>query len=227
LTEEWCIGQPDGAYIACMEDVLDVYEAPVDPNRPRICFDELPCQLLGNSLVPLPMQPGRPRKEDYEYERLGTCSLFLAYDLDRGQRYIQVRERRTKADYADFWDWLTTMHYPDTATIQVIQDNLNTHTYGSFYEHLSAKRAHQLKNQLDFHFTPKHGSWLNMAEIELSVLVRQCLDRRIPAQQELEHEALTWQAERNQAAIQIVWSFTTTKARCKLYRHYQNLNSNN
>jgi hypothetical protein len=225
LTEEWCIGKPDGAYIACMEDVLDVYEAPSDPTQPRICFDELPCQLLGDLLVPLPMQPGSARKEDYEYERLGTCSLFLAYDLDRGRRYLQVRDRRTKADYADFWDWLTTTHYPDTPKLRIIQDNLNTHTYGSFYEHLPAPRAHQLKNQLDFHFTPKHGSWLNMAEIELSVLVRQCLDRRIPAQQELEREALAWQTERNDAAIQIAWTFTTSKARVKLHRHYQHLNS--
>jgi hypothetical protein len=210
-----------------MEDVLDVYEQPPDPERPRLCFDELPCQLLGDTLVPLPMQPGRTRKEDYEYERKGTCTLFLAYDLDRGQRYIQVRDQRTKADYAAFWDWLTTTHYPDTPKIQVIQDNLNTHSYGSFYEHLPAERAHQLKNQLEFHFTPKHGSWLNMAEIELSVLVRQCLNRRIPSQQLLEGEALAWASERNEAGIRIAWTFTTSKARLKLKRHYQNLNSKN
>lgn len=210
-----------------MEDILDVYEQPSDPTQPRICFDELPCQLLDETLVPLPMRPGSPRKEDYEYERCGTCSLLLAYDLDSGMRYLQVRQRRTKADYADFWDWLTTTHYADTPVIQVIQDNLNTHTYGSFYEHLPAQRAHQLKRQLDFHFTPKHGSWLNMAEIELSVLVRQCLDRRIPSQEVLEQEALAWQAERNQAAIQINWTFTTSKARIKLHRHYENLNVKN
>lgn len=210
-----------------MEDILDVYEQPPDPERPRLCFDELPCQLLGDTVVPLPMQPGRTRKEDYEYERKGTCTLFLAYDLDRGQRYIQVRKQRTKADYAAFWDWLTTTHYPDTPQIQVIQDNLNTHTYGSFYEHLSAERTHQLKNQLEFHFTPKHGSWLNMAEIELSVLVRQCLDRRIPSQQLLEGEALAWASERNEAGIRIAWTFTTSTARLKLKRHYQNLNSKN
>ena len=173
------------------------------------------------------MQPGQTRKEDYEYERLGTCSLLLAYDIDRGQRYLQVRDRRTKADYADFWHWLTTTHYPNTPKIQVIQDNLNTHTYGSFYEHLPTQRAHQLKNQLEFHFTPKHGSWLNMAEIELSVLVRQSLDRRIPSQPVLEREALAWQTARNQAAIRIVWSFTTSDARKKLNRHYRHLFSEN
>jgi len=210
-----------------MEDVLDIYEQPANPQRPRLCFDELPCQLLGDRLVPLEMRPGDTRKEDYEYERYGTCSLLLAYDIDRGKRYLQVRDQRTKADYAAFWDWLVTTHYPTTPKIQVIQDNLNTHSYGSFYEHLPAQRAHHLKHQLEFHFTPKHGSWLNMAEIELSVLVRQALDRRIPSQRELEREALAWQQERNQAAIQIAWSFTTTKARQKLKRHYLNLNSNN
>ena len=191
--------------------MLDLYERAAVPTMPRLCFDELPCQLLGDTLLPIPMQPGQTRKEDYEYARFGTCSLLLAYDIDRGQRYLQVRDRRTKADYADFWHWLTTTHYPDTPKIQVIQDNLNTHTYGSFYEHLPAQRAHQLKNQLEFHFTPKHGSWLNMAEIELSVLVRQCLDRRIPSQEILAHEALAWQTARNQAAIRIAWSFTTTQ----------------
>ena len=227
MTEEWCIAKPNGDYIACMEDILDVYERSCDPARPRICFDELPCQLLGETIAPLPMRPDSPRKEDYEYERCGTCSLLLAYDLDSGRRYLQVRERRTKADYAEFWDWLITTYYADTPMIQVIQDNLNTHTYGSFYEHLSAQRAHELKNQLRFHFTPKHGSWLNMAEMELSVLVRQCLDRRLPSLQVLEAEALAWMAERNQAAIQVNWTFTTTDARVKLHRHYENLNSKN
>ncbi len=210
-----------------MEDVLDVYEQPINPLQPRLCFDELPCQLLGDLLVPLEMRPGDTRKEDYEYERMGTCSLLLAYDMDSGQRYLQVRNRRTKADYAQFWDWLVTNHYPQTPHITVIQDNLNTHSYGSFYEHLPAKRAHQLKNLLDFHFTPKHGSWLNMAEIELSVLVRQALDRRISSQDELAKEALAWLQERNAANIHILWSFTTTKAREKLKRHYHNLNSTN
>lgn len=210
-----------------MEAVLDVYEQPPDPERPRLCCDDLPCQRLGDTLVPLPMQPGRTRKEDYEYERMGTCTLCLAYDLDRGQRSIQVRNQRTKTDYAAFWDWLTTTHYPDTPKIQVIQDNLNPHSYGSFYVHLATERAHPLKNQLEFHFTPKHGSWLNMAEIELSVLVRQGLDRRLPAQHRLEAAALAGASERNEVGIQIVWTFTTTTAQLKLKRHYQNLNCKN
>jgi hypothetical protein len=210
-----------------MEDVLDVYERPTEPEVARVCFDELPCQLLGEVMAPLPMQPGRDRKEDYEYERHGTCVLLLAYDLDCGKRYLQVRQQRTKADYADFMDWLVATHYATTTKVQVVQDNLNTHTYGAFYEYLLAERAHELKNTLEFHFTPKHGSWLNMAEIELSVLVRQCLDRRIASLEELEREALAWQNERNDATVKIAWTFTTPKARLKFQRHYKKLNPNN
>lgn len=210
-----------------MEDVLDVYERPADPGVGRIGFDELPCQLLGDGIAPLPMQPARARKEDYEYERHGTCAVLLAYDLDRGKRYLQVRRQRTKADYADFMDWLVATHYAATPKIQVVQDNLNTHTYGAFYEHLPAERAHELKHTLEFHFTPKHASWLNMAEIELSVLVRQCLDRRLASPEELQREALAWQHERNDAAVQIAWTFTTQKARVKFQRHYKKLNPNN
>jgi hypothetical protein len=210
-----------------MEDVLDVYERPADPKVARLCFDERPCQLLSDVITPLPMQPRRERKEDYEYERHGTCVLLLAYDLDRGTRCLQVRKQRTKADYADFMDWLVSTHYAATTKIQVVQDNLNTHTHGAFYEHLPAERAHDLKNTLEFHFTPKHGSWLNMAEIELSVLVRQCLDRRIASREELEREAFAWQNERNDATVKVAWTFTTPKARLKFQRHYKKLNSNN
>ena len=220
MTEEWCISKPTGDYIACMEDVLDVYEQASDPTQPRICFDELPCQLLGETMAPLPLRPDSPRKEDYEYERCGTCSLLLAYDLDSGKRYLQVRARRTKADYAEFWDWLTTTYYAATPMIQVIQDNLNTHSYGAFYEHLSAQRAHELKKQLRFHFTPKHGSWLNMAEIELSVLGRQCLDRRIPDQQTLASHVANWEAQRNRNSVKVDWQFTTPDARTKLKHLY-------
>lgn len=206
---------------------MDLYEQPSEPTRPRLCFDELPYQLVGDVLVPLPMMPGHQRKEDYEYERLGTYAILLAYDVDNGKRYLQVREQRTKADYAHFWDWLTTTHYPTVKQIDVVQDNLNTHNYGSFYEHLPATRAHQLKQQLAFHFTPKHGSWLNMAEIELSVLSRQALDRRFVGYEAFVAESFAWQDKRNAANIQICWSFTTTNARSKLRRHYRSLNSNN
>ena len=203
-----------------MEDVLDIYEQPANPQRPRLCFDELPCQLLGDRLVPLEMRPGDTRKEDYDYERYGTCSLLLAYDIDRGKRYLQVRDQRTKADYAAFWDWLVTTHYPTTPKIQVIQDNLNTHSYGSFYEHLPAQRAHHLKHQLEFHFTPKHGSWLNMAEIEINMMDRECLARRIGDADVLEREITSWSKQRNKEKKKIQWSFTRRDADKKLSKYY-------
>ena len=203
-----------------MEDVLDLYQARPDPSRPRLCFDERPCQLIGQVVAPLPMQPGRVEREDNEYQRLGTAVVLLAYDLDRGQRYVEVRQRRTKADYADFMHRPVTQHYAEAEQIRLVQDNLNTHSYGSFYEHLDVASAHWLKNKLAFHFTPKHGSWLNMAELELSALSRQCLDRRIDSQQRLAQEVAIWQQQRNQQAIKVSWSFTTASARHKLKRHY-------
>jgi len=210
-----------------MEDVLDLYERPAEATVARLCFDERPCQLLDDVLAPLPMKPNHPPREDYEYERQGTAVILLAYDIDRGQRYLQVRTQRTKADYADFMDWLVRTHYPTTPEIQLVQDNLNTHTYGAFYEHLPCTRAHELCHRLDFHFTPKHASWLNMAELEFAALTKQCLDRRIATQDLLEHEALAWQDERNLHAVRIEWSFTTNLARQKLQRHYKTVNPNN
>lgn len=173
------------------------------------------------------MQPGQPRKVDYEYVRQGTCVVLLAYDIERGQRYVQVRTRRTKQDYAEFVDWLVSTHYPDTQHILLVQDNLNTHTYGAFYEHLPCDRAFQLRQQLEFHFTPKHASWLNMAELEFAALVRQCLDRRLASHADLEREVLAWQDERNAAATTIQWTFTLSEARQKLKRHYLAVNANN
>jgi hypothetical protein len=210
-----------------MEDVLDTYERPPNPAVARLCFDERPCQLIGDLLAPLPLEPGKTRKEDYEYERQGTCVVLLAYDLDRAQRYLQVRPQRTKADYADFFDWLERTHYADVPKVQVVQDNLNTHTYGAFYEHLPVARAYALKNKFEFHFTPKHASWLNMAELEFSALARQALDRRIPTLERLEQEALAWQDERNRSQTRVHWTFTTDNARAKLHRHYHHVNSKN
>lgn len=210
-----------------MEDVLDLYAQPAHPDVARICFDERPCQLLADILAPLPMRPGQPVRADYEYKRQGTAVVLLAYDIDRGRRYLQVRHQRTKADYADFMDWLVRTHYPTTTTIQLVQDNLNTHTYGAFYEHLPCQRARELSNQLKFHFTPKHASWLNMAELEFAALVKQSLDRRVDSITQLEQEALAWQDERNRLAVCIDWTFTTTDARHKLKRHYQTVNPKN
>jgi len=203
-----------------MEDVLDLYAQAPDPQVARICFDERPCQIIGDVLAPVPMQPGHGRKQDDEYKRHGICSLLIAYDLDRGQRYLQVRDRRTKRDYAEFMHWLATTHYADVAKIQVVQDNLNTHTY-------PAHQAHALKHKFDFHLTPKHASWLNMVEIELSAFARQCADQRFESRVAFEQDALAWAEQRNRHAVRIAWSFTTDDARAKLHRHYSNVNSNN
>jgi hypothetical protein len=227
LKKQWCIGQIDGAYLANMEDVLDVYAQPVEPLTARLCFDERPCQLLGEILAPLPAAPGQVVKQDYEYERKGTACVLLAYDLDTHQRYVQVRQQRTKQDYAEFMDWLLKTHYAEKQQIHLVQDNLNTHQAGSFYEWLAVERAHQMKNQLTFHYTPKHGSWLNMAEIEFSALAKQCLDRRIATIETLEVEVLAWAQERNEKKVKINWLFDTPRARTKLKRHYVKLNPGN
>ena len=158
--------------------MLDLYEQPYDPKHPVICFDERPCQLIGDAIIPIPIKPGSPRKEHYEYIRNGTCCIFLAFEPRAGKRIVCVKERRTRVDYADFMKTLA-LRYPEAETILLVQDNLNTHTAGSFYEALPPDEAFKLARRFEFHFTPRKGSWLNMAEIELSVLSKQCLDRRI------------------------------------------------
>ncbi|MBK8472113.1 MAG: IS630 family transposase [Sphingobacteriales bacterium] len=172
------------------------YAAPFS-GIPRICFDERPCQLIGNVLAPIPAKPNSTKKEHQEYIRNGVCNVLLAYDIDTGQRYLMVTESKTKADYAQFMKWLLDTHYPNASKIQLVQDNFSTHSYGAFYENLPFDEARKIKNILEFHYTPKHASWLNMAEIEFSALSRQCLDRRIPNIDMLRQEALIWQDERN------------------------------
>ena len=203
-----------------MEDVLDLYEESYDPEKPVICMDERPCQLIGDIVAPIPMKPGKPKKEDNEYERNGTCSVFIACEPLTGWRYVEVRKRRTKMDYAEFMDRVSE-HYIDVSVMRVVQDNLNTHAYGSFYEKFAPEKARNLKNRFEFHYTPKKGSWLNMAEIELSALARQCLDRRIGDMETLESEAKAWEEKRNKQKIMIQWRFTTNHAREKLERHYK------
>lgn len=198
-----------------------------NPKVARLCFDECPCQLLADFVEALPMRPGLVSKQDYEYIRQGTGVILLAYDLDTGQRYVQVRRQRTKRDYAQFMCWLITTHYADVECVQLVQDNLNTHTYGAFYEHLPADQAHALMTKINFHFTPKHASWLNMAELEFSVLARQCLGQRFTTLAHLQQAVCAWVQERNRAVIRIRWTFTTHDARLKLRRHYLNLNSCN
>jgi len=202
-----------------MEDILDLYEESYAPNRPIVCIDERPCQLIGDILTPIAMKSGKAMKVDYEYERKGTCNVFIACEPLTGWRYVEVRKRRTKVDYAAFMEKVSLM-FPDADVIRVVQDNLNTHTCGSFYENFEAEKARSLKNRFEFHYTPKKSSWLNMAEIELSALSRQCLDRRIGDVETLEREAKAWELERNKKGVMIQWRFTTNNAREKLKRHY-------
>lgn len=210
-----------------MDDVLCLYDQPAQVNRARLCFDERPCQLLNDVVAALPGKPGKVAKEDNEYIREGTAVVLLAYDLDKGVRYTQVRKRRTKADYAEFMQEIVSTYYADVAHIDLVQDNLNTHKYGSFYEHLPIVEARSLSRKLMFHFTPKHGSWLNVAEIEFSALARQCLNRRIGSLDELSRQISLWTAERNERSVQVHWSFTVATAETKLKRWYEQVNSAN
>jgi hypothetical protein len=210
-----------------MENVLSIYNQQPRLGRARICFDERPCRLLDNTVSPLPVKPGKVAKEDNEYVRKGTCVVLLAYDLDTGQRYTQVRQQRTKADYAHFMQMVVTTYYADCDYVDLVQDNLNTHTYGSFYEHLSLAQARILSRKVVFHFTPKHGSWLNMAEIEFSALARQCLNRRISSIDELARQVSLWTNERNRRSVNVHWSFTVATAEDKLKRWYEQVNPMN
>ena len=206
----------------CMEDVLDLYALAYDPLYPLICVDERPCQLLGDVLVPIAMKPGKCYKYDHHYERNGVCNLFIAVEPLAGFRFVQIRSQRTKVDYAEFMKALSELpRYADVKGFKVVQDNLNTHTAGSFYQAFEPQEAWTLKQLFDFHYTPTNGSWLNMAELELSAISRQCLDRRIAEQDKLESEVLACVKERNAHEIKIRWQFTTADARDKLKRHYQ------
>ena len=217
----WCIGQINGEYLAAMEDVLDLYAQPKEEGVTRLCFDERPCQLLDHVVTPLPAKPNSTRKEHQEYERKGVCNVLLAYNIDTGQRHLQVTTTKKKSDYAHFMQWVSQEYYADARKIQLMQDNYGTHCYGAFYENLPFEEARQLKNKIDFHFTPKHGSWLNMAEMEFSALSRQCLARRINSQELLAAEAIIWERKRNEQAVKVNWSFTTEKAREKLKNRYE------
>jgi hypothetical protein len=209
-------------FIWRMEDVLNLYEHPYDPKRPVICFDERPCQLIGDAIIPIPIKPGSPKKEHYEYVRNGTCCIFLAFEPLAGKRLICVKERRTMVDYADFMRLLADQ-YPEAETILLVQDNLNTHTAGSFYNALPPEDAFRLAGRFEYHYTPKKGSWLNMAEIELSALSKQCLDRRIADMKRLIDEVSAWEKERNVIGATVKWRFNKDNARVKLQRHYSNL----
>ncbi len=210
-----------------MEDVLDLYAQPPDPDAPRLCLDERPCQLLDDVIAPLPVKPGQAAKQDYEYERNGTACVLLAYNLETGQRYTHVLRQRRKVDYAPFVAAAIEHLCPSAPRVRLIQDNLNTHTAGAFYQAFDAATARRLVQRLEFHYTPKHASWLNMAEIEFSALVRQCLDRRIGSIEALTTEVAAWQADRNARKVTIHWSFTVQDAREKLGRHYHQVYATN
>ncbi|RZJ58157.1 MAG: IS630 family transposase [Hymenobacter sp.] len=232
--QHWCLGAMNAAFVARMEDVLAVYERPYHPLFPVVCFDERPCVLHAQPVEPLPPVPaqpaveeqpakaGRPRRESSTYVRQGTACLLAAFEPGRGQRLVEVSARRTGADYCRFRQQLAA-HYPQAEKIVLVQDNLNTHTDAVFYQHLPAAQARALAARFEVHYTPKNASWLNMVELELSAIARQCLHQRIPTLDELTAHVTACEAERNAAQATVHWQFTLEKARVKLDRHYQKI----
>jgi hypothetical protein len=203
-----------------MEDVLDVYTQPHDPDVPLVCLDETSKQLISETRTPIPMKKGSPKRIDYEYERNGTANLFMMFAPLEGWRHVKATGHRTAVDYAHVLKDLSDVHFPNAKKIVLVQDNLNTHTKASLYEAFPASEARRLAERFAFHYTPKHGSWLNMAESELGVLSSQCLDRRIPDKETLVKEVAVWQADRNKNHTKANWRFTTADARIKLKRLY-------
>jgi len=203
-----------------MEDVLAVYTRPHDPRRPLVCLDETSKQLVAETRTPIPMSPGRPMRYDYEYRRAGVANLFMAFAPLEGRRHIKVTDRRTAIDYAHFLRDLSDDHFADAEQIVLVQDNLNTHTHAALYEAFPPDEARRLVERFEWHYTPKHGSWLNMAESELSIITRQCLNRRIDDKTTLASETDQWQQDRNDLRQTANWRFTTDDARIKLKRLY-------
>lgn len=216
----WCIPQVDGAYVARMEDVLDLYAEEPNPECPVVCFDESPTQLIGETRQPIPTEPGKPERYDCEYSRKGTANLFVFVDAHRSWREVKVTDHRTATDFAHCMRDLVDTHYPDATLIRVVLDNLSTHTAGALYETFPAPEAHRLLQRLEFHYTPKHASWLNMVEIEIGVLRGQCLNRRIAERETLVAEVEAWKRQRDASGARIKWMFTTQRARDKLAQVY-------
>jgi transposase len=203
-----------------MEDVLEVYHRPYDPKRPLICLDEVPVQLVGETRVPLPAAPGQPARYDYEYVRNGTANLFMIFEPLLGWRAVRVTERRTAKDLAEVLRFLAEDVHAEARKLVLVTDNLNTHGPGCLYEAFEPARARRIAARLEWHYTPRHGSWLNMAEIELAALTKQCLGRRLGSREELAREAGAWEEGRNERQVEVHWQFTTAKARVKLRRLY-------
>jgi transposase len=216
----WCIPKVDGTFVARMEDILELYAEPADERRPVICFDETPRQLIGEARVPIPAQPGQPWRVDYGYVRNGTANIFMFLDALRGWRHAKVTDQRTSADFAECMRELVDEHYPKAELIRVVLDNLSTHTPEALYETFEPAQARRILRRLEFHYTPKHASWLNMVEIEIGVMVGQCLDRRIPDRATLVSEVEQWERRRNAARAVINWMFDIHRARHKLRRSY-------
>ena len=221
----WCVPKVDAAYVAAMEDVLDLYAEAADPKRPVISFDESPTQLIGEVREPIPAEPGQLERFDFEYKRNGTQNLFVFLDVHRPWRKVKVTERRTATDFAACMGDLSDLHFPEADKIRVVMDNLSTHSPASLYNAMPAAEARRILRRLEFHYTPKHASWLNMVEIEIGVLRSQCLERRIPSREMLISEIAAWERLRNDSGARITWMFTTEQARHKLRRAYPKPNT--
>lgn len=221
---EWCIpAKANAEFVCAMEDILDVYKLPHDPKKPLVCMDESSKQQVKEVRVPIPMKEGQPERYDNEYERNGVSNLFMFFAPLEGWRHVEVTDRRTAVDWALQIKQLVDVHYPEAETIRLVMDNLNTHTPASLYQAFEPEEARRIASKLEIHYTPKHGSWLNMAEIELSILSRQCLDRRIPDQDTLRSEVSAWEATRNQHLEKMEWRFTNEDARIKLKKLYPSI----
>jgi transposase len=221
----WCIPKVDAEYVARMEDVLDLYMEPADKRRPVVSFDETPTQLIGEARLPIPQGPKRPERIDYEYRRNGTANLFVFVDAHRAWRHVKVTDQRTNIDFAHCMRDLVDVHYPRAERIRVVLDNLSTHRPKNLYEAFPPEEARRILRRLEFHYTPTHASWLNMVEIEISVLASQCLARRIPNRSTLEREVAAWQKRRNAEGARITWMFDAAAARRKLGKLYPALAS--
>ncbi len=221
----WCVPRVDGEYVARMEDVLDLYAEAPDPKRPVVCFDESPTQLIGEVRQPIPAEPGQLERYDYEYKRNGTANLFIFLDVHRPWRKVKVTDSRAAVDFATCMRELTDVHFPKAERIRVVLDNLSTHSAGALYQAFPACEARRVLRRLEFHYVPKHASWLNMVEIEIGVLRSQCLDRRIATRERLASEIAAWERQRNAAKARIKWMFTTEKARVKMGRAYPELDA--
>lgn len=225
LKKMWCIPKVDSEFVARMEDVLDLYAETPNERLPVVCFDETPRQLIGESRVPVPPKPGKPARFDYEYVRNGTANVFMFVDAHRPWRHAKVTDRRACSDFAECMRDLVDVHYPKADRIRVVLDNLSTHTPTALYETFEPEEARRILRKLEFHYTPKHASWLNMVEIEIGVMVSQCLDRRIPTKPMLVAEVAAWNRRRNREKAGIKWLFTVERAREKLGRAYPQLPS--